>query len=248
MVRFIFFVVLIGVAVGIAHWMRARRDDEKKRAMWRQEQPLWITQEGAWSVISARAGEPPKNAVLKMWMGLVIVLAFLCCLGGTGPAIIGLLVFLGGALVWAIGAAGVRSKNRIAFPQDGPFAIKGDAIRTAAGEVIPATNVYRIMIENRVDGQIVSAGSSTLFVAPISGGAVGATAIGAMAIGAGVVGLAGAIGDATRNAWQKELHAIGYAVVAEHSGTRTVLASGMTSELAYAVYHETTSRLDGFRH
>jgi hypothetical protein len=247
MARLFLFVMVIGACVAVAHWLKARREDEKKRELWRQHEPLRLTQDGAWAVISARAGEPPKNAGLRVWMGLVIFIAALCCLGGAETAVVGLAVFLGGAFFWAIGAASLRSKNRIAFPQDGPFAVKSDAVRPATGAIIPAASVYRVLIENRVDGQIVSAGSSALFVAPITGGAAGATAIGAMAAGAGVVGLVGAIGDATRTAWQKKLHAIGYAVVAEHAGTRTVLASGLTSELAYAVYHETTTRLDGFR-
>ena len=46
------------------------------------------------------------------------------------------------------------------------------------------------------------------------------------------VGVAGAIGNASDAKWHQRLQEIGHAVVAEHSGTRTVLASGITSELA----------------
>lgn len=247
--RLIVFVVLIGAAVAAAHWFRNRRDDEKKRRMRQQDQPLQITQDGPWSVISARASALVQPGAVRA--GLVLSIVF-----GVGGAIIGiaadvgpgfgLFVLLGGLIFWAIGKAKVDKDNTAAQPQDGPFAVRADSIRTPTGAIIPAASVYRVLIENRVDGRVVSSGSSVFFAAPISGGAVGATAFGFAAAGAGVVGIAGALGDASRAKWQKNLHAVGHAVVAEHSGTRTVLASGLTSELAYAVYHELTKRLDGF--
>lgn len=248
--QFIFFVVLIGAAVVAARWFRNRRGDEKNRRMRKQDQPLKITQEDVWSVISAKASALPQPGAVRVSLILTILFgvggAVVGIGAGVGPGF-GVFVLVFGLIFWAMSKARVDKKNMVAQPQDGPFAVRSDAVRTPAGAIIPAASVYRILIENRVDGRVVSSGSSVFVAAPLSGGAMGATALGFAAAGAGIVGMAGALGNASGVKWQKSLHAIGHAVVAEHAGTRTVLASGMTSELAYAVYHELTKRLDGFR-
>lgn len=99
-----------------------------------------------------------------------------------------------------------------------PFAVKHDAIRLPDGTVIPRERIYRLGIRNTEDGQVFFYGGN----------------------GIQRMGQAGAAMTHQR------MLKISHAVVAEHDGTLSYLAGGLTQELANATLHEVARRLDGF--
>jgi len=100
----------------------------------------------------------------------------------------------------------------------GPFAVKHDAIRLPDGQEIARSRLYRFAIRNTESGGITFYGGNTVQQAIAAGAA---------------------------STHQRMLR-ISNAVVAEHDGTFSYLAGGLTEELANAVLHEIVRRVDGF--
>ncbi|MHB1059061.1 MAG: hypothetical protein ACYC0F_14375 [Rhodanobacter sp.] len=99
-----------------------------------------------------------------------------------------------------------------------PFAVKHDAIRLPDGQVIPKSRLYRFGIRNTESGGTIFYGGNTMQRAVALGSA----------------------------ATQQRMLRISNAVVAEHDGTFSYLAGGLTEELANAVLHEIVRHVGGF--
>lgn len=100
----------------------------------------------------------------------------------------------------------------------GPFAVKRDALRLPDGTVVSSDRVHRLGVRNTETQHVIFYGGGSVQQLGQAGAAM------------------------TRQRMEK----ISNAVVAEHDGTLSYLAGGLTPELAHAVLQEVTRRLDGF--
>jgi len=147
----------------------------------------------------------------------LLVPAFFCgVLIANGAAKVGLILWL--IVSGLIFAWLSYTDRRKRHGKLGPFAVKHDALRLPNGTVIPRGRLYRLGIRNTEDGQVFFYGGS----------------------GVQRMGQAGAA------LTHQRMLKISNAVVAEHDGTLSYLAGGLTPELANATLHEVTRRLDGF--
>jgi hypothetical protein len=99
-----------------------------------------------------------------------------------------------------------------------PFGVKRDALRLPDGEVIPKNRIYRLGIRNTENGGVYFYGGNSLQ-------------------------RAAAVGAAST---QQRMMETSFAVVAQHDGTLSYLAGGLTHELASAVLDEIVTYMDGF--
>jgi len=147
----------------------------------------------------------------------VLVPAFFCVvLIANGAAKVGVILWLIISAVIFAWLSHVDRRKR--HGKLGSFSVKRDALRLPNGTVIPSHRIHRIGVRNTEDGQVVFFAS-------------------------GAVQQMGQAGAALTH---QRMVKISHAVIAEHDGTLSYLAGGLTPELANAVLHEVTRRLDGF--
>lgn len=131
--------------------------------------------------------------------------------------VMGLIIWLGvSSGLIALMNFGNRRKRKANLE---PFAVRHDAIRLPDGQVITTDRLYRFGIRNTQTGGVIFYNAQS-----------------------GLSTLSAASAMSTH----QRMLPISHAVVAEHDGTMTYLAGGLSEELANAVLHEIVRRVDGF--
>jgi hypothetical protein len=172
--------------------------------------PLTLTQDGDWTIITARPSPMPKRGPIIA----VAAPAFLCVFLMANVSL------KAGALIWLVVSGlifawlGYVNRNK-RHGKLAPFGVKRGAIRLPDGEIISKDQLYRLGIRNTESRTVVFYG----------GNAVQRTI---------------AVGAASTHQRMVETS---FAVVAQHDGTLSYLAGGLTEELASAVLDEVVRRV-----
>lgn len=181
------------------------------------KKPLSVYPEGEWTVIAAQPSPHPKRtAVISILWGVAIWWMMMALV--RAPLAFSLVVSGGvsGGMIWLIRRAADGKRGRQV--QSRPFAVKRDAVRLPDGTVLTLDRVYAFAILNTQNPQIY-------------------LPVGGTSVERGSAMLAAAT--------HQRMLRISWAVVVEHDGIRSTLAGGLREELANAVMHEITRRVEG---
>jgi hypothetical protein len=172
--------------------------------------PLTLTQDGDWTIITARPLPMPKRGPVIAILAPAFLCVFLIINVSVGAGLV--IWLLVSSLIFAWLAFVDRKKRRGKLP---PFAVKRGAVRLPDGEIISKDQLYRLGIRNTESRAVFFYG----------GNAVQRTI---------------AVGAASTHQRMVETS---FAVVAQHDGTLSYLAGGLTEELATAVLDEVVRRV-----
>jgi hypothetical protein len=172
--------------------------------------PLTITQDGDWTIITARPSPMPKRGPVMAILAPAVLCIFLIINVSVGAGLLIWLVVSSLIFAWL---AFVNRKKR--HGKLAPFGVKRGAIRLPDGEIISKDQLYRFGIRNTESRAVFFYG----------GNAVQRTI---------------AVGAASTHQRMTETS---FAVVAQHDGTMSYLAGGLTEDLASAVLDEVVRRV-----
>lgn len=183
--------------------------------MAQMKKPLSVYPEGKWTVIEARPSPHPKRTVVISILIGVLIWWPTALLSRSLAFSLVVSGGVSGGLIWLGRRAADGKRGRQVQP--GPFAVKRDAVRLPDGTVLTVDRIYAFAILNTQNPQLY-------------------LPVGTTSVERGSAMLAAST--------HQRMLRISWAVVVEHDGIRSTLAGGLREELANAVMHEITRRVD----